>query len=481
MIEQLELALLAPTRPTDRAHKAALGQFMTPAPIATFMASLFESAEGERCKLLDAGAGHGALSLAFIERWRALAPSTPIELHAFEIDPSAYTTLGANLSGVVGDDLTLRLSNTDFIAQQTSTRPAPVAGFTHAILNPPYKKITSSSAHRKMLRQVGIETVNLYSAFIALALDALAPGGQLVAIIPRSFCNGPYYRPFRQHLTERAALRHIHLFTSRTSAFKADSVLQETVIVHLQRDAAQGSVTISTSTDASMKDLDSRDYPFAQIVQPGDPEGFIHIPTAAAPESSASASLSELGIKVSTGPVVDFRLRPQLRDRHTPGCAPLIYPTHMQGQRIVWPRELAKKADAIAVDDDSRRWLYPRGHYCVVRRLSSKEEPRRIVASVVTPAISDEPLIGFENHVNVFHQDRAGLPRALAYGLTAYLNTTHADEAFRQFNGHTQVNVADLKALRYPTTAQLVALGEWAMCQESLDTPMCDAQWEALR
>ena len=81
-------------------------------------------------------------------------------------------------------------------------------GYTHAILNPPYKKINSGSAHRLALREVGIETVNLYSAFVALALNLLVPGGQLVAIVPRSFCNGPYYRPFRR----------IHFGSSRNSA-----------------------------------------------------------------------------------------------------------------------------------------------------------------------------------------------------------------------------------------------------------------------
>ena len=107
--------------------------------------------------------------------------------------------------------------------------------FTHAILNPPYKKINSDSEHLRILRQVGIETVNLYSAFVALSLALMKTGGQLVAIIPRSFCNGPNYRPFREFLLQRAALRHIHLFAFRTEAFKDDGVLQENVIVMLER------------------------------------------------------------------------------------------------------------------------------------------------------------------------------------------------------------------------------------------------------
>jgi hypothetical protein len=82
---------------------------------------------------------------------------------------------------------------------------------------------------------VGIETVNLYSAFVALAVAQAAPGGQIVAIIPRSFCNGPYYRPFRDFILEPAAIRHMHLFDSRSKAFKDDEVLQENIIIRLER------------------------------------------------------------------------------------------------------------------------------------------------------------------------------------------------------------------------------------------------------
>src|SRR5579863_10268072 len=52
-------------------RKSALGQFMTRAPVARFMASLFPPSSVETCILLDAGAGVGALSSAFRDRWAA--------------------------------------------------------------------------------------------------------------------------------------------------------------------------------------------------------------------------------------------------------------------------------------------------------------------------------------------------------------------------------------------------------------------------
>ena len=39
------------------------------------------------------------------------------------------------------------------------------------------------------------------------------------------------------------------------------------------------------------------------------------------------------------------------------------------------------------------------------------------------------------------------------------LNSTLVDDYFRQFSGHTQVNATDLRIMRYPTRAQLLALG----------------------
>ncbi|MCL2715950.1 MAG: Eco57I restriction-modification methylase domain-containing protein [Alphaproteobacteria bacterium] len=456
---------------TARQYKADLGQFMTPPNVARFMASLFVPGPFKACRLLDAGAGAGALSCAFLDRWAgALSGFTTVDVTACEIDDRLRSHLKRHLRAY--PHVTHRIVAGDYI--EATTREDVVAqtqgGFyTHIILNPPYKKIRSNSAHRQALRRVGIETVNLYSAFVALALTQALPRGQIVAIIPRSFCNGPYYRRFRDFILERAALRQIHLFGSRKNAFRDDGVLQENIILCLERGGEQGAVRVSTSTDDSFADLATHDYPFERIVLPDDRERFIHVPAepralAMEPCPAVSCTLADLGIHVSTGPVVDFRLRAYLRDNPEKGTVPLLYPAHFSGARMTWPIPGMKKPNAILHTCDTGKWLFPRGFYCVVRRFSSKEEKRRIHASVVDPgAFEEASMLGFENHLNLFHENRRGLPEALAHGLAAFLNMTAVDAYFRSFNGHTQVNATDLRMLRYPSRERLIRLGEWAM------------------
>src|SRR5207237_1986977 len=96
-----------------------------------------------------------------------------------------------------------------------------------------------------------------------------------------------------------------------------------------------------------------------------------------------------------------------------------------------------KRGNAIRLNADTKKWLYPNGFYTVARRFSAKEERRRIVASIVDPQVfSNAPMLGFENHLNVFHHEKRGLPEDLAHGLAAFLNTTAVDEHFRRSNGN---------------------------------------------
>ena len=253
--------------------------------------------------------------------------------------------------------------------------------YTHAIINPPYKKINNNSEHRKKLRKVGIETVNLYSAFLALTIMLMEKGGQIVAIIPRSFCNGPYYKLFRKILLKECFIEHIHIFESRNKVFKDDSVLQENIIIKIRKGEQQNNVVISKSNDHKFHDYIESVVRFFNVVKPNDSELFIHIPTnkRQIDNSFFQVSLSQLGLNISTGPIVDFRIKHYLKQQPTDDTAPLLYPHHFVDGRFKFPKE-HKKPNAIIVSPESQKWLMPNdGYYVIVKRFSTKEEKNELL------------------------------------------------------------------------------------------------------
>jgi adenine-specific DNA-methyltransferase len=206
--------------------------------------------------------------------------------------------------------------------------------------------------------------------------------------------------------------------------------------------------------------------PYGEVVRPDDPYRFIRLATKDDDTPTAEAMLSlpcslrDLKVEVSTGRVVDFRSRDALLMQPTGEAKPLIYPGNLRGGGIAWPRVDIRKSQWFApADAKDYTLLLPEGWYCVVKRFSAKEERRRIVASVWSPKQIPGP-VAFENHLNVFHCDSAGLDEATARGLTHWLNSTFVDRFFRMFSGHTQVNATDLRTLRFPTRETLRRIGE---------------------
>jgi adenine-specific DNA-methyltransferase len=295
----------------------------------------------------------------------------------------------------------------------------------------------------------------------------MVSGGELVVIIPRSFCNGPYYKPFRKALLKKTAIKTIHLFDSRKQAFKDDGVLQENVILHLVKGKDSKDVLISTSVDSSFSDLKQFTCDIGQIINPRDGESFIHIPNEVKKTSLENShpdrySLKEIGLEVSTGPVVDFRSKNNLHKMPLKGDAPLLYPAHFEGNIVKWPKKEIRKSNSISINDETKKMLFPKGFYVLVKRFSSKEEKKRICAALLSPEQIKAETYGFENHLNVFHIKKMGLNKDVAHGLMVYLNSSSVDTYFREFNGHTQVNATDLRAMKYPSIEDLKSLGKMA-------------------
>jgi adenine-specific DNA-methyltransferase len=476
--------------PSTSPSQRELGQFLTPRHIADLMASMFRSTSRE-VRLLDAGAGTGNLTDALVRRICAMEEKPKrVSVTAYELDASVIDALRGTLEHCqqecrrVGVEFAAKIHNEDFISSAVSILKGDLFSperplFNTAIVNPPYRKLRSDSSTRLLLRSIGIETSNFYAAFTALIVRLLAKNGELVAITPRSFCNGPYFRPFRSELLDTMSLRRLHLFESRSAAFGKDNVLQENIILHAVKEQAKPrEVIISSSTGRENASVKERVVTFSEVVSHNDPEQFIHVRVNESRKNGqldrgrVQAKLSDLGLSVSTGRVVDFRAKAFLRRQPSADTAPLIYPCHFNGGTVVWPKEGSRKPNALLVAEETQDLLVPSAVYVLVKRFSSKEERRRIVASVYDPKRIIAKWVAFENHLNYFHVNGGGLSIALAKGLAAFLNSTVVDSCFREFSGHTQVNASDLRKLQYPTRTALEGLGRkirHPMSQTELD------------
>lgn len=467
MLELIDKIRLEVSPTLDPSRRSKLGQFMTPGRIASFMAGMFGELP-DQVRLLDAGAGMGALTAAFVTE--AIAHSTKpktIDVTCYEVDDQLASILDDTLAAcaeqcaVSGVGFSSRVIRGDYILEAAEPLLRERRTYNCAILNPPYGKINQASEWRLALRSLGIETVNLYTAFVAVALQQMEDGGEIVAITPRSFCNGSYFEPFRRLLLTGAAMLAIHAFESRRSSFKDDEVLQENVIFRVRKGGCQGDVLLSTDKS------EPRTLPYSDIVRPNDRHAFIRLPVngddLADRVQALPCLLSDLGVNVSTGRVVDFRAKEHLRKETSNGTVPLIYPQHFHEGGIRWPIPGFRKHNALADNKDTAKLVTPAGTYVLTKRFSAKEEKRRLVASVYEGGRA-----GFENHLNYFHENGESLTPDFARGLAAFLNSDAVDQYFRIFSGHTQVNATDLRNLHYPSRVQLEAVGRGELSVDGL-------------
>ena len=475
----LQRLMLSPSLASDPAKRSKLGQFFTPAAVAGLMGSMIaERSDLTTLRILDAGSGNGMLTAAAVAAILA-GEHRPKEIvaNAWEIDAELTAELDHTLThcqqacaaeGVrfVGD-----IRRSDFIgdacrAIQSNLFSEDLLRFDLAILNPPYRKLSSASVERARLSSIGIETSNLYAAFLWLSMNLLDEGGQMIAITPRSYMNGSYFKPFRAALLREMRFDRIHVYETRDTAFGGDDVLQENAIISARKSGEQGPITITTSEGPDDEGFSSSTLSLSQFVRPDDPDRVMHVVAddhdaqIGQQMRSLPATLEELGVSVSTGRIVDFRARERLQERASSGNVPMIFPRHLRDGFVSWPLPAKGKADAIvprAADDPD---LLPSGWYVIVKRFSAKEEKRRIVAALLDPSQITAERIGFDNKLNVLHRSGGGLPEAIAKGLAIFLNSTVVNSYFRQFSGHTQVNAADLRSLHFPDEVTLKRLGQ---------------------
>lgn len=360
--------------------------------------------------------------------------------------------------------------------------------FDFIILNPPYGKLSSKDNRTKFLKNSFGSHSNLYVAFLSICIELLkSQKSRLVGIIPRSFCQGLYFKKFRQYLLSSIYIDKISIFHERDTAFGGDNVLQENIIIFLSKsqetpenldymmqyqllDFEKGKIVRYDEFNTNLKNFVFDEE--LKII--GIPSTFQEF-DAHVRKIKGSKTLQQLSLKISTGPYVYFRDKECLVDLNSKNSYPIIFPSHIKPNKIDYPLEKFKKPQSMK--GTCSLYKLKMMNYVLIRRFSSKEMKHRIIAApLFYDKFGQNEYVTFDNKVNYIPINTTSLKegKKLANALSKYLNTDYLDNFYRAIGGTTQINATDFEIITFPSIERLLELSD-------LDQGLIDKKIELMR
>jgi len=126
------------------------------------------------------------------------------------------------------------------------------------------------------------------------------------------------------------------------------------------------------------------------------------------------------------------------------------------------------------LNDGYEKHTIQNGTFVLLKRFSSKDEKRRLVASVHVESTHSCKLIGFGNKINYIGVKNGKLSKDEAYGLAAIFNSLFMDKYFRCISGNTQVNATEIRVMKFPTREQVKIIGKKVQNIETIETRQID-------
>jgi adenine-specific DNA-methyltransferase len=446
--------------------RAKHGIYYTPPAIAERLLDQADHAGADWAKahILDPAAGAGAFLVPAVARvldsLGNCAPTVAVQhinarLHGFELDVFAawLTEVFVEVAALEVVVSSGRRIGKIIEVRDSLDDPIPEGRFDLIVGNPPFGKLRLSADRRARFSRSLYGHANLYGVFTDLAIRQARAGGLVSFLTPSSFLAGEYFKNLRGLLGREAPPTEIDFVTLRKGVF--EDVLQETVLATYRK----GGPRVKTCVNFIQPQR-------TRVVQP-EPAGYFTLPRdpSAAwllPRHRDEAPLVERlramperladwGYKVSTGPLVWNRYKPQLSDIPDKSTVPLIWAECITSTgRFVfrWAKRNHKPFFRIRESD---AWLLVRIPCVLLQRTTAKEQARRLItAEIPSSFIAKYGAVTIENHVNMLTPTAAKpiIPPAL---LSAFLNSSAADRAFRCLSGSVAVSAYELESLPLPS------------------------------
>lgn len=445
------------------------GVYYTPPALTKRLIAMATSAgvDWKSCRVLDPACGGGAfltpVALRMVEELSGCEPALILQnlvgrLKGFEIDPfGAWMSQVLLEAAVIGlcHSAGRRLPQVAIVCDSLQQRPTG-SGFDLVIGNPPYGRVRLSTELRNRYRRSLHGHANLYGVFTDLAIRWVRNGGVIAYVTPTSFLGGEYFKALRGLIALEAPPVAIDLVMDRKDVF--EDVLQETLLATYRRDGLRKVASVHVIVSGDEAELEIQ--PAGHFTLPEDTRKPWILPRSPdqAPLIARMAAmphrLRDYGYKVSTGPLVWNRHKPQLSNRATGNSLPVIWAESVTPEgSFVYRCEKKNHASRFQVHSGDD-WLITRATCVLVQRTTAKEQRRRLIAAELPISfLREHGAVVIENHLNML-RPLFEPPLVSPSVVTAMLNSGVVDEAFRCINGSVAVSASELEALPLPEPRQ---------------------------
>ena len=478
-------------RSKSKSENVRLGRLFTKKDTARLMASMLNiDSEKTAFTVLDPGAGTGILSAAAIEEICKRAPNCKqIFLTCFETCEDFIPMLEDNLERIrkkCRHDYDVKLYVTvykenyivDAKKHYTVTFFDTVEDkYDIIIANPPTELYEKASSEAKSAG--GVTQVKISAAFLfaRTASGHLEDGGQLVTVLPTTYATASQLTSLRCEMAEKLAVNKIHLFVGKQKNFKRAVPLKKNFIISYLKNEKPEKISISTSTDSgkNITELPPLDYAFVVDSK----TGMLTLPKSVEDTKIVSyisgfpETLSSIGLKMSTGLVIDSKCEGLLFTEPIKGSVPLIRPATMENGIVNFPQPI--KRQYIAPINPSL--IQKNKNLIIIKRVPAKSDERFVNSAIyLASQLPAFKYISTHNKINFIDtkDKNSEMCARLVFGLFALLNSTIYDRYISIISKSKQINSKEMRTLPLPPRNIIENIGMRLMEARQTNVKVCD-------
>jgi len=478
-------------REKSKSENVRLGRLFTKKDTARLMAGMLNIDESKTAfTVLDPGAGTGILSAAAVEEICKRAPlCKQIFLTCYETCGDFIPMLEDNLERIrkkCRHDYNVKLYITvyrenyivDAKNHYTVTFFDTVEDkYDIIIANPPTELIEKGSDEAVSAGGVTQLKVNAAFLFARMASRHLEDGGQLVIVLPTTYATASQITALRREMSEQLSVNKIHLFVGKQKNLKRAVPLKKNFVISYVKGERPEEISITTSTDSgkTVTELPKLAYDF--VVDSAS--GMLTLPKSVEDTkivkyiSDFPETLTSLGLKMSTGLIIDSKCEGLLFTEPIKSTVPVIRAATIQNGTINFPQPI--KRQYLAPVNTSI--VQKNKNLIIIKRIPAKSDERFVNSAIyLASQLPAYRYISTHNKINFIDtkDKNSEMCARFAFGLFALLNSTIYDRYISIVSKSTQINSKEMRSLPLPPRNIIENIGMRLMAMRQTSVKACD-------